>query len=169
MRLTLRTLLAYLDDILKPADAKDIGEQLAASPKGAELAEKIREVVRKRRLTGLDVADTRTADANASAEYLDNSLPAPQVAELEQRAMASDDLLAEVAACHQILALVLGEPVNVPPGLRERAYGLGAVAGMAEPPAPLEVGGRDVIARATRGDPGRRAYSTGGGRTGLLD
>ena len=48
MRLTLRTLLAYLDDALDPAQAKVIGQKLAESPSALELVERIRKVTRRR-------------------------------------------------------------------------------------------------------------------------
>ena len=56
--------------------------------------------------------------------YVDNELPAEELAELEKLALESDIHLAEIAACHQILTLVLGEPALVPPTARERMYGL---------------------------------------------
>ena len=37
MRLTLRTLLAYLDDILEPAQTKEIGNKLAESKFASDL------------------------------------------------------------------------------------------------------------------------------------
>src|SRR5207247_7234702 len=51
MRLTLRTLLAYLDDILEPTQAREIGEKLNESSFASSLVSRIREVMRRRRLT----------------------------------------------------------------------------------------------------------------------
>lgn len=44
MRLTLRTLLAYLDDTLPGEEAKTIGQKVAESPAAQELVEKIRRI-----------------------------------------------------------------------------------------------------------------------------
>ena len=65
MRLTLRTLLAYLDDRLLPANAKELGQKIAKSPFATELVERIREVKRRRRLAMPDkpvamIDDTET-------------------------------------------------------------------------------------------------------------
>ncbi len=123
MRLTLRTLLAYLDDTLEPAQTKLIGEKVAATPEAQQLIERIKEVVRRRRLTTPPTSgpDAKT-DANTVAEYIDSVLPPDQLAQVEEICLGSDVHLAEVAACHQILTVVLSEPVLVPPTAKRRMY-----------------------------------------------
>ena len=79
MRLTLRTLLAYLDDTLEPGEIKDIGQKVAESDAAQELIARIKQVTRRRRLT----TPRRTGpdakfDPNTIAEYLDNELDADE-------------------------------------------------------------------------------------------
>ncbi len=124
MRLTMRTLLAYLDDTLPPGEIKAIGQKVAESDTAQELIERIKQVTRRRRLTTPPTNGPGALDANTVAEYLDNELSSEQVAELEKLAIESDVHLAEIAASHQILTLVLGEPAQVPPTARERMYAL---------------------------------------------
>ena len=120
MRLTLRTLLAYLDDILEPSQAKEIGEKIQESTFAASLVSKIQDVVRRRRIGAPKVSGRGSKpDPNVVAEYLDNTLPAEFVTEVERVCLESDLHLAEVAACHQVLTLVLGEAVDIPPEMRE--------------------------------------------------
>jgi hypothetical protein len=122
MRLTFRTLLAYLDDTLEPARAKEIGQKLAESPAAQELVNRIREVTRRRRLTAPHLSGDRL-DPNELAEYLDNLLAPEAVAEVEQVCLESDIHLAEAAACHQILTLI-GQPAHVTDATRQRMYEL---------------------------------------------
>ncbi|MBI2804919.1 MAG: hypothetical protein HYX68_08060 [Planctomycetes bacterium] len=124
MRLTLRTLLSYLDDTLEPSQAKQIGAKVAESEQARELMERIKQVTRRRRLTTPPTTGPGGMDANTIAEYLDNEVTPEKSAEVEQICLASDVHLAEVAACHQILTLVLGEPALVPPSAKQRMYGL---------------------------------------------
>ena len=127
MRLTLRTLLAYLDDTLEPAESRLIGEKVAESDVAPELIERIKKVTRRRGLAAPPVTgdgDDAASDPNTVAEYIDNSLPEEQIDEVEETALASDSHLAEISACHQILTLVLGEPAKVPPTARQRMYRL---------------------------------------------
>ncbi len=125
MRLTLRTLLAYLDDVLEPAQTKEIGAKIAESPMAAQLVSKIRDVMRRRRLTAPDVSGPSSGlDPNTVAEYLDNTLPPDNIADVERVCLESDVHLAEVAAAHQILTLVLGEPIEISRDTRDRMYAL---------------------------------------------
>jgi hypothetical protein len=125
LRLTLRTLLAYLDDTLQPAESRHIGQQIAQEPAINDLVSRIQAVMRKPRLLA-DSADPDHAevDPNDMAEYLDSVLTPARVADLEKRLLEHDSDLAEAASVHQILSLVLGKPSEVPGRARERAYKL---------------------------------------------
>src|ERR1700716_1223722 len=125
VRLTLRTLLAYLDDQLDPAEIKTIGQKVAESDAAQELIARIKQVTRRRRLTTpTDGGPGGRFDPNRVAASLDNDLSGEEIAEIEKICLESDVHLAEIAATHQILTLVLGEPALVPPTARERMYGL---------------------------------------------
>ena len=125
MRLTLRTLLAYLDQILDEPDAEELEHKIQESELATQLVHRIRTVLGQRRVAAIDVgASGLGRDANSVAEYLDNTLPADEIPDFERICIESDVHLSEVAACHQILTLVLGEPAAVPEGLKEKIYGL---------------------------------------------
>jgi hypothetical protein len=126
LRLTLRTLLAYLDDTLEPAQARLMGQKIAESDQARELIERIKTVTRRRRITTPqpDSPGGGKLDANIVGEYLDNTISPEQATEVEEICLASDAHLAEVAASHQILSLILGEPALVPPSAKQRMYAL---------------------------------------------
>ncbi len=125
MRLTLRTLLAYLDDVLDPASLKEIGARVSESPSASATVARIKEVIRRRRISAPELTGSGSApDPNLVAEYLDNTLPPDAIPALEKLCLDSDMHLAEVASSHQILTAVLGEPIEVPATTRERMYAL---------------------------------------------
>jgi hypothetical protein len=123
MRLTLRTLVAWLDDTLPPSEVRQIGQQVAESPFAQELVERIHKVTRRRRLAIPTSTGADGTDPNLVASYLDNQLTPEQVADFEKRCLTSDVHLAEVASVHQILSLI-GQKAKVPSDSRQRMYHL---------------------------------------------
>lgn len=129
MRLTLRTLLAYLDEILDPHDAEQLRRKIQDSEFATALVHQIRGSIRRLRLDApaLD-AQGIGGDVNSVAEYLDNTLPPDQVPALEKVCLEHEMHLGEVASCHQILTLVLGEAADVTDKMRQRAYAIAPTA-----------------------------------------
>jgi hypothetical protein len=116
MRLTLRTLLAYIDGILPDVARADLAKQVEGNATAEGLIKRIRRAVARPeipapRLDGRGLAD----DANSVAEFLDNSLPADRLGAFEKICLESDLHLAEVAACHELLAEVARDTMAVKP------------------------------------------------------
>ncbi|WP_435015887.1 hypothetical protein TA3x_003441 [Tundrisphaera sp. TA3] len=137
MRLTLRTLVAWLDDTLSPNEVRTIGQQVSESPFAQELVERVNRVTRQRRLAAPLTTGPDSTDPNVVSAYLDNELSPDQVAEFEKKCLTSDVHLAEVASVHQILSLI-GHKAKVPADAKARMYRLvkGREASpQAQPPA----------------------------------
>ena len=132
MRLTLRTMLAYLDDVLSPQDAAVLGDKIKQSDYATKLSRHIRASVRENSVGAPALSGKGSIDANAVAEYLDSTLPADQIEGYETLCLppseeierTANEHMAETAACHQILTLVLGQSAECSSNLRNRIYRL---------------------------------------------
>ncbi|OYP34394.1 hypothetical protein [Rhodopirellula sp. MGV] len=130
MRLTLRTLLAYLDDTLEPRDREDLREKLERSGQASQLVQAIRASITKPDLSAPAPDSVHpTEDANMMSDYLDSTLSPEQTAEIEKACMDSLSSLAEAGACHQILTMVLGRPAKTTDQLRNRIFSMVDVDG----------------------------------------
>lgn len=123
MRLTLRTLLAYLDDVLDPADKEALGKKIESSEFAEDLVHRTKDTMRRLRLSAPQVIGTGMGlDPNSVAEYLDNVMPPESVGDFERICLESDMHLAEVASCHHVLTMVLGQPADIDPAAKQRMY-----------------------------------------------
>jgi len=129
MRLTLRTLLAYMDDTLQPADREELAKKIEGSEFANDLIHRTKDTMRRLRLSAPQVVGAGMGlDPNTVAEYLDNSLSPESVADFERICLESDVHLAEAASCLHILKMVLGEPADVDPVAKQRMYSIPAEA-----------------------------------------
>ena len=121
MRLTLRTMLAYLDDILDPEDAKQLGQKITESDFASDLVYRTLSSKRRVNLSAPRLDGTGIgSDPNSVAEYLDNTLEESRIPELEKICLESEMHLGEVASCHTILTKVVEEPIEINDALRTR-------------------------------------------------
>lgn len=111
MRLTVRTLLAWLDRVLPPEEQDQLAAKVEASVPARQLVDRIRQVVERPTIPSPRVEGRGLgADANSVAEYLDNCLESERLEAFERICIESDMHLAEVAACHEMLAALARDP-----------------------------------------------------------
>ena len=116
MRLTLRTLLAWMDGVLPPDEQAQLGEKVEGSPVACQLVARIGACLGNPHLSAPRINGKGLAvDPDTVAQYLDNTLAPERLEAFETICLESDMHLAEVAACHAILAEVAKHPEVLPP------------------------------------------------------
>jgi len=165
---------------LYPQEAQEIGKKIQGSKFATDLFHKVRDVMRRLRLAAPSVTERgANLDCNTVAEYLDNELPDDRVPDFEEVCLKSEMHLAEVASCHQILAIAQVEPAEVAPESRQRMYQLPLIANRVDeerlaaseaatvlsgdgvsaagsPAAPVKVRPRPVVPEYLRDPPRKR-------------
>jgi hypothetical protein len=123
MRLSLRTLLAFEDNIFDVEQHRQLEQVIPKQDDAAATLSRIRSVVRDPCLGVPGIVNHREElDPNFVAEYLDHQMDPDLQERFETYCLSSDKYLAEVAAVHQILSNVLGEPARTSRECRLRCY-----------------------------------------------
>ncbi|MBQ6106770.1 MAG: hypothetical protein IJK97_01065 [Thermoguttaceae bacterium] len=119
MRLTLRTLLNWLNNNLSAADAALVAQKVEESELAKALKAQIEGIMAQEHLPAPELLDgTPKGNANAAAEYLDNSMDPKQTPDFEKFCIHSDIMLGEIAGCHEILSQALTQKLELAPELR---------------------------------------------------
>ena len=123
MRLSLRTLLAFEDNVFDVEQHRRL-EQLLPTDQAAEsILQRIRSVVRSPLLGVPGLVDHQEElDPNYVAEYLDHQMPAGMQDKFESYCLSADKYLAEIASIHHILSNILGEPARTSRDCRLKCY-----------------------------------------------
>jgi hypothetical protein len=125
MRLTLRTLLAYLDNTLEPKEAELLRQKVEQSGFATQLIQQIHRSLADPNISAPAPESVHPiAEPNMMSDYLDSTLGPEQIAEIEKACLESLPHLAEAAACHQILTLVLGRKAEVSEDLRKQIHAM---------------------------------------------
>lgn len=121
MRLTLRTLLAYRDQVLEAKDTEVLEQRLRESQTAQTISDRINNIVSNPSVPQIEIdAQGFGLNANDVACFLDDTMATDRVADMERACLDNNALLAEVASCHQILVKTVSAPVQIPIRLRNR-------------------------------------------------
>src|SRR5688500_17288779 len=119
MRLTLRALLAYLNNVLEPADADEFAAKVQESAVASGLVQRMSRSTHKVRVYAPRVdAQGMAGDASTVAEYPDDSLSEERVGDGERACSNSDVHLAGGGSSCQNLTMVLGRKADISESLR---------------------------------------------------
>jgi len=123
MRLSLRTLLAFEDNVFDVEQHRRLAQLLPTDRTAEATLQRIRSVVHDPMLGVPGLVDHQEElDPNYVAEYLDHQMPNNVQDQFESYCLSADKYLAEIASVHHILTNVLGEPARTSRDCRLKCY-----------------------------------------------
>ena len=124
MRLSLRTLLAFEDNVFDVEQHRRLEQILPTDPAAGATLQRIRSVIRNPMLGVPGRIDQKEElDPNYVAEYLDHQMPNNVQEQFESYCLSADKYIAEISSIHHILSNVLGEPARTSRECRLKCYG----------------------------------------------
>jgi hypothetical protein len=126
MQLSLRTLLAFEDNIFDIEQHRQLERTIPNHEPAAQTLARIRNVIHNPKINvpGRNEQQEEELDPNIVAEYLDHQMTKEYQEQFENFCLSADKYLAEVASVHQIISNVLGEPARISRECRFRCYDL---------------------------------------------
>ena len=123
MRLSLRTLLAFEDNVFDVEQHRRLESILPTDKNAKATLQRIRSLMRNPSIGVPGLVDHQEElDPNYVAEYLDHQMPESVQEKFENYCLSADKYLAEVASAHHILSNVLGEPARTSRECRLQCY-----------------------------------------------
>ena len=151
MRLTLRTLLAWRDGLLSGPEKEELSARVTEGSVAQTLLDRMQAVEKRPDIEPPKVEGRGLgADANSVAEYLENVLDPENLEAFERICLESDRQLAEVSACHAVLAEATHRRLHgatlTGPLLKVLASRLAESAAAGRPTEPQPVGTKAALA-----------------------
>jgi hypothetical protein len=110
MRLTLRTLLAYLDDVLDPADKEELAKKIESSEFAEDLVHRTKDTMRRLRLSAPQVVGTGWGSIRISVEYW--TTPCCRKMGDFERICLESDMHGGGSRCN-VVTMVPGQPADI--------------------------------------------------------
>ncbi|MDR1485771.1 MAG: hypothetical protein LBT09_13235 [Planctomycetaceae bacterium] len=126
MQLSLRTLLAFEDNIFDIEQHRQLEQTIPNHEPAAQILARIRNIIHNPTIDvpGKNGQQQEELDPNIVAEYLDYQMTKEYQEQFENFCLSADKYLAEVASIHQVISNVLGEPARISRECRFRCYDL---------------------------------------------
>ena len=125
MRLSLKTILAYVDRLFDAEYQPAVEKRIIGEEASARLIERVQNLICAADLSVPGrIGEKEELPPNLVAAYLDHQLSEAEQTQFESICLRSDVFLAETACAHQILTSALGQPARINRDCRLRLYAI---------------------------------------------